>query len=61
MPQPQKLAKALLQEITWNENQEVRELERKVNVQFNPETLKVSYANQSSGGDQRGGSATQRG
>lgn len=59
MPQPQKLAKALLQEITWDENQVVQELDRKVTVQFNPETLKVSYANQSAGGDQRGGSATQ--
>jgi len=59
MPQPARLEKALLQEITWDENQVVQELERKVTVQFNPETLKVSYANQSSGGDQRGGSATQ--
>lgn len=28
-------------------------------MQFNPETLKVSYSNQSSGGDQRGGSTIQ--
>ena len=28
-------------------------------MQFNPETLTVTYTNQSAGGDQRGGSALQ--
>ena len=58
MPEPTQLVKALLQEITWKDSQVV-ELERKVEVQFNPETLKMSFSNQSSGGDQRGGAATQ--
>lgn len=60
MPDPLILAKAELQEITWQGNPpQVVELERRMQVQFNPETLKLSFANQTSGGDQRGGSATQ--
>lgn len=58
MPQPRSLAKAKLQAITWDGDQ-VRELAEPIDVQFNPETLKVSYANQTSGGDQSGGAATQ--
>lgn len=58
MPQPRTLAKAELQAITW-EGDQVVELEKRVTVQFNPESLKVSFANQTSGGDQSGGSATQ--
>ncbi|MEA2080940.1 MAG: peptidoglycan-binding protein, partial [Pseudomonadota bacterium] len=59
MPQPQQLLKAQLQEITWDENQQVSETGQPIAVQFNPETLKVGYANKSAGGDQRGGSAIQ--
>lgn len=51
--------KAELQAITWDEQQQVVELEKLVRVQFNPESLKVTYTNQTSGGDQSGGSATQ--
>lgn len=61
MPEPNQLAKAELREITWNEAQEADEAspQYRVKVQFNPESLKVAYANSSSGGDQRGGSAIQ--
>lgn len=59
MPQPQQLLKAQLQEITWDENQQVTESGEPMPVQFNPESLKVGYANKSAGGDQRGGSAIQ--
>lgn len=61
MPRPPKLEKAELQEIYWNEKQEVREGDKgnTLKVQFNPETLTVAFTNQSSGGDQRGGSAVQ--
>lgn len=58
MPEPTPPSKALLQEITWKDRQPVPG-ERKVEVQFNPETLKVSYAVQKAGGDQRGGGSTQ--
>lgn len=58
MPQPRTLQKAQLQAITW-EGDQVRELAEPIDVQFNPETLKVAYANQTSGGDQSGGAATQ--
>jgi hypothetical protein len=51
--------KAELKAITWDEEQQVVELSKLVRVQFNPETLKVAYTNQTSGGDQSGGSATQ--
>lgn len=59
MPAPQKLLKAQLQEITWDKDQKVQEQGDPIPVQFNPETLKVTYSNQSAGGDQRGGSAIQ--
>jgi hypothetical protein len=58
MPQPRTLQKAELQAITW-EGDQVVELDKKVTVQFNPESLKVAFANQTSGGDQSGGAATQ--
>lgn len=51
--------KAELKAITWDEEQQVVELSKLVRVQFNPESLKVAYTNQTSGGDQSGGSATQ--
>jgi len=62
MPKPVQLAKAELREIEWSQNQDVKEInhpQNTVKVQFNPETLKVSFANQNAGGDQRGGSAVQ--
>lgn len=51
--------RAELQAITWDTNQKVRDLPKKIHVQLNPETLKVNFANQNSGGDQRGGGPTQ--
>lgn len=59
MPQPQKLLRAELREISWDDNQQVQETGRVVPVQFNPETLSVAFSNKSAGGDQRGGSAIQ--
>lgn len=61
MPQPTELAKAELQEIVWDEQGNVQEgdPERSVTVQFNPETLSLTYANQNAGGGQRGGAARQ--
>jgi hypothetical protein len=55
------LVKAVLQEIGWTEQGKVKEVDnpKTVTVQFNPETLKVSFSNQKSGGDQAGGSAIQ--
>lgn len=59
MPEPAQLQKAELQAISWDESQQVSDLEAPFPVQFNPETLKVAFANKNSGGDQRGGAATQ--
>lgn len=58
MPREVDFVKATLQEITWSGTQAV-DGERSVEVQFNPETLKLAFSNQNAGGDQRGGSATQ--
>ncbi len=60
MPQPARLEKATLQAISWQEGSaEPVDQGQPFAVQFNPESLKVNYSNQNSGGDQRGGSATQ--
>jgi hypothetical protein len=61
MPEPTNLLKAELREISWDDQQQVQEgnPEKTVQVQFNPETLKVNFSNQKAGGDQRGGSAVQ--
>src|SRR5688572_16472621 len=59
MPQPETLLKAQFQRIKWDKNQRTELVGDPVPVQFNPETLKVSYSNQKAGGDQRGGSAIQ--
>ncbi|MDX1654723.1 MAG: LysM peptidoglycan-binding domain-containing protein [Candidatus Competibacteraceae bacterium] len=59
MPQPRQLQKAELREIQWDDQQQAQETGRVVKVQFNPESLKVNFSNQSAGGDQRGGSAIQ--
>ncbi len=61
MPQPPgNLAKARLQEVKW-EGDQLKEVTPKyeVKVQFNPETVSLSYSTQKSGGDQRGGAAIQ--
>lgn len=53
------LAKATLQELDSTFDHEVNEDTARTTVQFNPDTLKVTFANQiaqpSGGGDQRGG------
>lgn len=59
MPQPENLLKAQLQKITWDDQQEVQDAGEPFPVQFNPESLRVAYANQSANGGQRGGSAVQ--
>ena len=53
------LAKAVLYEITLGEDSTNQSPRRTVPVQFNPETLKVSYTNQLANGGQTGGSALQ--
>lgn len=65
MPKPGKLEKATLVEM-WpgDDNRlDARNKEggppKKVTVQFNPQTLKVSLTNQNAGGDQPGGGASQ--
>jgi hypothetical protein len=59
VPQPPNLTKAELREIKWDAQQQVQLLEKRVPVQFNPQTLKVTFSNQKVGGDQSGGSAIQ--
>jgi hypothetical protein len=53
------LAKAMLQEVDSTFEREVNETTARTTVQFNPDTLKVTFANQiaqpAGGGDQRGG------
>ncbi|RKH46951.1 CIS tube protein [Corallococcus sicarius] len=62
MPEPTPLAKAELRQLDANFENEI-EGDTWAKVQFNPETLKVSFANQvqtpSGGGDQRGTPARQ--
>jgi hypothetical protein len=59
MPQPENLVKAELHEIDLDPKRPRQGQKKKVKVQFNPETLTVTFANQLSGGDQRGGAAMQ--
>lgn len=56
---PENLVKATLREISWDTNQDVVDGSHFVQVQFNPESLKVTFSNQNASGDQRGGSAIQ--
>src|SRR5678816_2479530 len=62
MPDSQKLEKAELRELDAEFKNEIN-TEKKCQVQFNPETLKVSFANQiatpSGAGDQKGTPARQ--
>lgn len=56
----QKIQKAQLIKIEWDDDNIPEEVkDSQVNVQFNPETLKVNYANQLSGGNSSGSSARQ--
>lgn len=56
----QKIQKAQLIKIKWDDGNIPEEVkDSQVNVQFNPETLKVNYANQLSGGNSSGSSAKQ--
>lgn len=61
MPQPTKLLKAELRAIDFGQGDLVTDLAEPAPlvVQFNPETLKLAFANQSAGGNQAGGGATQ--
>lgn len=58
MSQPP-LMKAVLQEITLGEDSANQTPIREVQVQFNPETLKVAFSNQIANSGQSGGSAIQ--
>jgi hypothetical protein len=56
------LERAKLVEIKWDANQQSAEKVpngKEVKAQFNPQTLKLSFANQNKGGDQPGGSSKQ--
>jgi hypothetical protein len=59
MPQPQTLAKAQLIEVIMDSTGTVTGTGKTVPVQFNPQTLKLNYANQWGSGDQAQGSSTQ--
>jgi hypothetical protein len=65
MPRSEQVAKATLQEIQWDENGTPQNKSvsgtptQPFPVQFNPASLKLSYANQKSGGDQPKGSPAQ--
>jgi hypothetical protein len=62
VPEPVAVAKAKLEWIRLPDGQkesEVVDPDRTVEVQFNPETLKVTYANTVAGNDQSGGAAIQ--
>lgn len=59
MPEKKRVAKAVLQQISWNEDGDVTSEGAEFEVQFNPETLTVAFSNQVAGGDQAGGSAIQ--
>ncbi len=61
MPIEIKPEKAYLTEVQWSKDGQVSVVDenKKVYVQFNPESLKVAFSNQKAGGDQKGGSAIQ--
>ncbi len=59
MPTAQPTQKAQLQPISWNEQDVVEELGEPIKVQFNPESLRLAYANQAAGGSERGASSIQ--
>ena len=57
MPETQRITRAKIEEIGWSEDWEPMELPdgKDLPVQFNPQTLKVSFSNQKAGGDQKSG------
>jgi hypothetical protein len=65
VPEEAKLAKASLQEIRWDNSGTAETKDaggtatQPVEVQFNPQSLKIGYSNQKAGGDQPKGSALQ--
>jgi hypothetical protein len=67
MPSPGNLKKAILIEMWPGSNNELdvqnrdgdKEKAKRVTVQFNPESLKLTFSNHNSGGDQPAGSSTQ--
>src|ERR1700735_24846 len=61
MPQPVELATATFDEVYWDPTGKVNHTDggKKFQVQFNPQTLKLTYSNQKAGGDQPKGSSTQ--
>jgi hypothetical protein len=62
VPEPASITRARLEEIRLadgDRSSEVTDTEATVDVQFNPESLKVTYSNTVAGGDQSGGSAIQ--
>jgi hypothetical protein len=59
MPQPQTLAKAQLTEVFLNQNGSQTGTGKVVPVQFNPQSLKLNFANQWGSGDKPSGSSTQ--
>jgi len=56
---PTNLVKAKLQEITWDKNGKAQTKGSPFGVQFNPQSLKLNYANQKASGDQPKGSPAQ--
>jgi hypothetical protein len=59
VPDAEKLEKAKLTPVEFQKGGDVKTDGEPIEVQFNPETLSVTYSNQKSGGDQRGGAALQ--
>ncbi|MBV8901869.1 MAG: LysM peptidoglycan-binding domain-containing protein [Verrucomicrobia bacterium] len=59
MPQPQQLAKAEFVELIGGSNGQPASEGKTVPVQFNPQSLKLNFSNQWSGGDQPQGSSPQ--
>jgi hypothetical protein len=59
MPAPKQVQRAELQQVRWDGQDLGETVGEPFRVQFNPETLKVSFANQTSGQNPSGGSAQQ--
>jgi Contractile injection system tube protein len=61
MPQAVTLTTARFQEVYWDDKGKVHLTDqgKDFQVQFNPQTLKLTYSNQKAGGDQPKGSSTQ--
>lgn len=59
MSSPKTITKAFLQKIEWDKDNNVKKAYEKILVQFNPESLKVTFSNQIAGDNKKGGSAIQ--